>query len=611
MCRNLGLLLLSAISCAAAPFSVRLLASAPSPQPVGVKVGLQPSVDAAPKGLAVYRYSVSVNGGPFRIIRDYSQEQTFVWSPELHEHAATVRVDVRINETKDVASGDLSYRIVSRIKGSTPLITPTSHPLIALFSAPPCAEGRKFQVAYRREGEETLSRTPAQPCHPSLTNNVYVAGMRADADYRMRPEVVSGAAVQSGAWMPFHTGVLDGNFPPVSVVVPRSAGSTISEPIIVHSAASVSSGKRPFATDLDGNIVWYLPETDFLTRLSGGGRLMVLADGPNTVNNIRRNQVVREYDIAGDVIRETNIGRVAEQMERFGIHSDCRTGGKECVSGFHHEALRLPNGHVLAIAGLERMMPAGTQGSKEPVDVLGDVVVDLDEELQLTAVWNSFDHLDVTRASVYGATCKLGPGSGGCPSIFLADKANGWTHSNSLNYIPATGDFLISMPEQDWVLKVDWRDGKGSGKILWRLGKDGDFTAKTDDPSPWFSYQHDAGFEPVGSNFLSVLDDGHQRFAKDPKALTRGQLWKLDEESKTATLVYNADLGVYAIAVGSAQRLKNGGYTFEAGFINPASVYARAVETDASGKIAHVLQIDGVVVYRSFRVEDIYSAPGK
>jgi arylsulfate sulfotransferase len=611
MCRYIGLFLLAAISCVAAPFSVRLLASAASPQPVGARVGLQSLVDNAPKGMAVYRYAVSLNGGPFRIIRDYSQDASFVWSPELYEHSATVRVSVRINETKDAADADLPYRIVPRVKGSAPQITPTAHPLVALFSAPPCREGSKFQVAYRRDGQEAITRTPAQPCRPSLTNNLYVAGMRADAEYRMRPEVVTGSDVQSGAWMPFHTGMLDGNFPPVSIAVARASGSTVSEPVIMHSAASVSSGKRPFATDLDGNIVWFLPSTDFLTRVSPGGRIMVLGEGANSVNTMRRHQLVREYDIAGGVVRETNISRVAEQLERFGIHSDCRLGGKECVSGFHHEALRLPNGHVLAIAGLERMMPAGTQGSKEPVDVLGDIVVDLDEELQVTALWNMFDHMDLKRASLYDATCKVGPGSGGCPAVFLAEKANGWTHSNSLNYIPSTGDFLISMPEQDWVLKIDWRNGKGTGKILWRLGKDGDFTAKTDDPSPWFSYQHDPGFEPVGSNILSVLDDGHQRFAKDPKALTRGQLWKIDEETKTATLLQNAELGVYAVAVGSAQRLKNGGQTFEAGFINPSAVYARAVETDASGKIVYALQVDGVVVYRSFRLDNIYSAPAK
>lgn len=255
------------------------------------------------------------------------------------------------------------------------------------------------------------------------------------------------------------------------------------------------------------------------------------------------------------------------------------------------------------------MLPAGTQGSKEPLDVLGDLVIDLDEDFQVTAVWNSFDHMDLKRTSVGNAKCRGGAGGGGCPPIFLAATANGWLHSNSLNYIPASGDFLISMPEQNWVLKIDWRDGKGTGKILWRLGEDGEFKAITTDAHPWFSFQHDPGFEPTGSNLISVLDDGHERKKIDPAANTRGQVWKLDEASHTATLVYNVDLGVYAAALGSAQSLKNGGYSFEAGTIN--GVYSRAVETSADGKVVYALQVEGGSVYRSFRVADIYSAPAK
>jgi len=86
-------------------------------------------------------------------------------------------------------------------------------------------------------------------------------------------------------------------------------------------------------------------------------------------------------------------------------------------------------------------------------------------------------------------------------------------------------------------------------------------------------------------------------------------VWKVDEASHTATLVYNADLGVYAAALGSAQSLKNGGYSFEAGTIN--GIYSRAVETSAAGKVVFALQVEGGSVYRSFRVADIYSAPAK
>ncbi len=599
------------LNAAGTPMTVRLLTNLPSPQPVGTPIGLAARVENPAKGMLVFRYSVRTGGGTLQVIRDFSQQRDFVWGPALYEHDAVVHVTVRNNESKETADDERPFRTTSRNKDSSPVITPTANPLIAIFSAPPCAEGGKFRVAFQREGRAALTYTPFEACHASRGNNVYVAGMRADTDYRLRAEVAGGSNPVTGPWMMFHAGVLDGDFPPVSIAVPRETASSTAEPVLILTVASAGGPKRPFATDMDGNVIWYLSSPQFMTRVLSGGRLLVLAEGANSANDMRRLQIVREMDLAGNILRETNIARVAEQLEIRGIHSDCRKSSKECVSGFHHEAIRLPNGHTLAIAGLERMFPTGTQGSKEPVDILGDLVIDLDEDFQVASVWNSFDHVDLNRASLEDSKCKEGPGGGGCPPVFLASQANGWLHSNSLNYIPATGDFLISMPEQNWVLKIDWRDGKGSGRVLWRLGEGGDFAAKTSDPNPWFSYQHDAGFEPVGSNLISLLDDGHVRKKRDPAANNRGQVWKLDEEAHTATLMHNADLGVYSIAVGSAQSLKNGGYTFEAGFINPASPYSRAVETSADGKVIYAQEVEGLIVYRSFRVADLYAAPVK
>lgn len=607
------ILVLAALSCSAAGarMTVHLLANRPSPQPVGNPIGLAAHVDNAAKGMLVFRFSVGSDGGPLHIIRDFSQQRDFVWIPALYEHDSIVHVTVRNNETKETADDEQPFRTTSRIKDSLPVITPTANPLIALFSAPPCTDGGRFRVAFQRQGSQVTSYTPFEPCHTSRSNNVYVAGMCADSDYRMRAEFASGSDLITGSWMTFHSGMLDGDFPPVSIAVPRDSGTSTTEPVLVLSIATTGGIKRSLATDMDGNVIWYTGSPQFLTRLLPGGGLLALSDGANAGNDMRRLQVVHEMDLAGNILRETNITRVAEQLESRGIHSDCKKSGKECLSGFHHEAIRLPNGHTLVLTGLERMFPAGTQGSKEPVDILGDVVIDLDEDFQVASIWNSFDHMDLKRASLEDSKCKEGPGRGGCPPVFLAGQANGWLHSNSLNYIPATGDFLISMPEQDWILKIDWRDGKGTGKILWRLGEGGDFTAKTSDPNPWFSFQHDAGFEPIGSNLISVLDDGHARKKKDPSANNRGQVWKLDEEAHTATLMHNADLGVYSIAVGSAQSLKNGGYAFEAGFINPDSPYSRAVETSADGKVIYAQQVEGLIVYRCFRVADLYTAPVK
>ncbi|MEP6537137.1 MAG: aryl-sulfate sulfotransferase [Bryobacteraceae bacterium] len=557
----------------------------------------------------VFRYSVSVNGGPFRMVRDFSQQRDFAWSPELYEHEATVRITARNNETKDTANDEALFRIVSRIKGTNAVVTPSSHPLIALLSAPACPAGSQFRVAFRPEGEESISRTPMQACNPAMSNNVWIAGMRADTEYRLRPEVVSGSKVTEGGSLPFRTGLLDGSLAPVTVTVPYAGESGVTDPILIYSAISLDGGKKPFATDLKGRVVWYLPSAELITRVLPGGHFLALGEGMNSVNRTRDEQLLREWDVAGNIVRETNAGRVGEQLESHGIHSDCKPGGKECLSGFHHEALRLPNGHTLVIAGLERMMPAGTQGATEPVDVLGDLIIDLDEDFQVTAVWNEFEHLDLKRLSMFKARCKTG--QGGCPPVLLAPEANGWTHSNSLNYIPSTGDFLVSIPEQDWVVKVDWKNGKGSGKILWRLGNGGDFNVKSDDPNPWFSYAHDVGFEPAGSNVLTVLDNANASQKKNPKTQSRMQVWHLDEEKLTAALVYNANIGGFSVCCGSAQALKNGGYSAVAGWVDFNSPHGLAVETDKNGKVVFAVEAEGAIVYRSHRVADMYSTTVK
>jgi hypothetical protein len=603
----------------AAPPSVQLLTNKQSPQPVGTPIGLTARVESTgppPSGPPVgppplgFRYSVSVDGGPFRILRDFSQARDFVWAPALYEHEAKVRVSVRDNKTSETADSEQTFRIVSRVKGGA-VVTPTAHPLVPLFSAPPCPADTQFRVAFRREGDEDLSHTPAQPCRANLSNNVYVAGLRADTKYHFRSELVNDKGVTTGAWLPFRTGLVDGDFPPVSVPVARADRSPHPQPLLVHSALKLEGGSRPFATNLSGDIVWYSLSPQFLVRVLPGGRFLAHADGLNSANMIQREQLLREFDLAGYTLRETNIARVAEQLVKYGINSDCRKGGKQCVTSFHHEAVRLPNGHTLTIAGLEQMFPAGTQGAKDVIDIVGDLVIELDEDFQVVGAWNAFDHVDISRAAPPQDICREGPGFGGCPPIFLAAQAREWLHSNALNFIPESGDFLISMPTRSWVAKIDWKHGKGSGKVLWRLGEDGDFKAISDDPHPWFSFQHDSGFDPPGSNIITLFDNGHARNAKDKKSSSRGQAWRIDEQARTATLIHNADLGVYAFAVGSAQTLKNGGYSFQAGFINVASNFTRAIETSKDGRIVYAQQLDGVVEYRSFRVADMYSGTGK
>jgi hypothetical protein len=258
------------------------------------------------------------------------------------------------------------------------------------------------------------------------------------------------------------------------------------------------------------------------------------------------------------------------------------------------------------------MFPIGGQGSKDPIDILGVLLVDLDEDMQVKWFWNSFDHLDVKRAALGDEKCRGPVGGGGCPAIFLSPVANDWLHGNSLSYSRPDRNLLLSLPEQDWVIKLDYSDGKGSGKVLWRLGHEGDFKTTSTDDYPWFSYEHDAGFEPPGSDTLVVLDNGPRHKKKNEKANTRGQVWKLDETARTATLVANLDLGVFSPFVGSAQRLNNGNFHFMTGVVlEDTSIAGRSLEVAPDGKIVSSLQMNGAVIYRSNRVANLYTPPNR
>jgi hypothetical protein len=180
-----------------------------------------------------------------------------------------------------------------------------------------------------------------------------------------------------------------------------------------------------------------------------------------------------------------------------------------------------------------------------------------------------------------------------------------WVHINAVSYSPGDGNLIVSVRHQDWVLKIDYANGAGDGHVIWRLGQGGDFTANSTDPNPWFSHQHDAHL--IDDSTLILFDNGNTRRAGDPTAHNRGQVWKLDEQTMTATLVVNVDLGNYSPMFGAAQRLSNGDYAFTSGAQGKApNLFGQAIEVRPDGSKAYVLQLNKPE-YRSFRVRSLYA----
>src|SRR4029077_1708256 len=88
---------------------------------------------------------------------------------------------------------------------------------------------------------------------------------------------------------------------------------------------------------------------------------------------------------------------------------------------------------------------------------------------------------------------------------------------------------------------------------------------------------------------------------------SRGQVWTLDEQMMTATLGVNADLGSYSSALGAAERLSNGNYSFTLGANGPEPVIppARNVEVSPGGAMVYELRANKPE-YRSYRMRTLY-----
>jgi hypothetical protein len=502
-------------------------------------------------------------------------------------------------ETGETWRATTQFEVRSRVVGNRPVITETSHPLVLLYSAPPCNADR-IRVRFRRSALDDWQHTPWQPCISSKSANFYLAGMRADTNYTIEHEIQDGSEIEVGPTLRARTGLLGIEMPSFLVRNGPNFATSREEGILLQSinGGEVYELVFPVATDLAGEVVWYYEYRDadspvfpwhageYLVRpLPGGGMLLFLN------YNGGFDQVLRKVNLVGNPLRETNVEAVNHQLQ---------ARGEDTIGYFHHEANLLPNGHLLLLGSIERMV-TNVQGPGQ-VNVLGDMAIALDENWQVVWTWNPFDHLDVSRIAVLDEICTVV--TVGCPPISLSTTAKDWTHANSIAYSPSDGNLLLSLRNQDWIIKVDYQDGKGKGDVIWRLGKDGDFTlAKHSDPYPWFSHQHDIFFE---NNKLAVFDNGNTRC--DGVAFgcrSRGQVYAIDEKTMTARLLLNADVGSYSTAFGSAQRLANGNYHFLSGILVP-QIVSQSVEVTPYGDRVYLIETEGGQ-YRSFRMPNLYS----
>jgi len=673
-----------AVLCAPAFATVKisyLKPSLASPQKIGTIVDWTAAATDTGAGPLTFQFNVAGPGKSLSVVRDFNvgtqhssawTPAPLAWNPAVCSNLAQpdgvvaytcqplegvyeVEVVAKDFGTGESASKTVKFQVTPLVTGSAPVAVATANALVALFSSPSCATGSQMRVSF----QEASGATPAMTtnyvkCHPPTTMTFEVAGMYPSTAYNMFSQTLTGGSTVNGPTVSFTTGALPSKvpFPSFKVIVPAGSQTDTTDRVLLHGSVTVGAGTQYAyaATDLGGNLIWYAYPPDLgLTRPLPNGTYIAITNGASWNPASNQAQLLRQMDLAGNILRETNTGIIQQQLLAKGatdggpcnvIPSPAPVGAA-CLGHFHHEFIQsLPNGYSVAMANIEKIFPPGTQGDTSglPVDIVGDMFVVLDTNWQVVWYWDAFEHdsgapqLDINRPAVLGETCVSG--QFGCYPIYLlasgiAPNAYDWLHGNSIYYWPAPqngtakGDLIWSSRHQDWVMRVDYQDGTGTGNILWRMGNQGDFTFKNlnNDPWPWFSHQHEVGIENNGNGVMSIFDNGNTRVTqlgrtgcKPHDCNSRGMAVKFDEAAMTVTPVISVDLGYYGQAMGSAQLLSDGTYFFVPTLValGPSNIKSFDEEIlPTPGKLTgtQVLNIQAPEVYRSWQIPDLYTPP--
>ena len=492
-------------------------------------------------------------------------------------------------------------------------VTSTGNPQVALYSMTLPFTG-SVTINFGTTTSYGLKTWTQSAQAPGGEVSIFVAGMQASTLYHMQ------AAVQ------FSNGIVanDADHTFTTKAVPPSMRTTVTTTTtprmtpqpgleLLNPLAGYPSGV--VVTDLSGNVLWtyanpgssnlnfidgvkMLPDGNFLLVI--GPSSSVSLGGAFAAGTITE---LREVNLAGDTVREISIEDLNSELAAAGC-AECAVQ----LDNFHHDVEPLPNGHWLALANTTRVLSATSQPpltGAAATTVLGDVIVDLDQNLQPAWVWNEFNHLDPNRH----------------PMNFPD-----WTHTNAVVYSKDDGNLLVSLRHQNWILKVNYDDGLGDGSILWRLGKGGDFTLDGGtDPSDWEFAQHAPAFfsaNTAGVFSLGAMDNGDDRIF--PAGVTCGSagappcyystvpVWQIDENAKTATLTFHQVLpaALYSSFGGNAERLANGNVEYDlcavAVGINGPFSYVYEVTSESTPQTVWSMHVTGTFLYRAFRIPSLY-----
>ncbi len=531
------------------------------PPPVAGQNGnvtITPQYAAIAPGQSVKFSASATNGGPIQWSvsggGSITQSGDFV-GPE------SVAESENITVTASLASApqkDFATAVVAVIQPGSIVCPPaTGNPQVAQYSVYLPSPG-KISVEFGVTSNYGLNTWQVSPSSPSGGQaKVWVAGMLGQTAYHMRGRI----SLDNGATLEDADETCTTGAPPVSSPVQTNTLGSPQPGIEMWDTVIPQNVTQAVATDLQGNVIWtyayphaiqdsiqgvqLLPNGDILMTISYLSSL----DFPPQASLINE---IREIDLAGNTIRSITVDALNKKLSASPLHD--AQGHPYSLKSFHHDVLPLPNGHWVLLACYAKGY-SNLVGIPGNTVVLGDALIDVDSSGNPDWVWNTFDHLDINRH----------------PMNF-AD----WTHSNNMLYSADDHNLLLSIRHQNWIVKINFLDGQGSGNIMWRLGYQGDFAlAGGTDPTDWFYAQHGMNYataNTTGVFRLTLMDNGNDRFLPDGQVrcgpakpasavcYSSMQLIEINEANMTATLVrhYVPPPAYFSYFGGNAEPLSNG-----------------------------------------------------
>ncbi len=482
-------------------------------------------------------------------------------------------------------------------------VSTTANPQVAQYTLTLPYKG-SWTVNFGPTAVYGLSTSTVTASVAGTAASVYVAGMLPNTTYHMQAVVtLDDGATATDVDHTFTTGALPAGIP-ASLPATTTAGQTPQPGVELVNTLSGGLPTGAFATDLQGNVVWSYPFLDrgpnaalYPVKLLANGHFLCLIAPvyPNLATAGARN-VIREFDLAGNTVQELSMTDLNARLAANGFPIT--------LADFSHDIVVLPNGHYLVIANTTKNF-TDLPGFPGVTQVVGDTVVDLDSNFQPRWLWDSFDHLDVNRHPM---------------------QFPDWTHANSVAYSKDDGNFIISLRHQNWVLKVDYRDGAGTGNTVWTLGEGGDFALEGGtDPTDWFYAQHHAEFvspNTTGNFTMTLFDNGDDRqfpagffcgllSGQTPCYYSSSMELQVDENLKTAKFLFHDILpsNLYSSFAGDTYLLANGNFEFNLAGVG-SSAYVFEVTPGANvgdtPQTVWQLTVPGTNTYRATRLPSLY-----